>query len=203
MQVWVNTDSMQNVGDLAAELENAVAVPYAEIPHFAQSTVSGHAGRLLLGTLEEVPVLVMQGRFHFYEGHSMAALTLPVRVMRMLGDEMLIVTNAAGGVNPAYQPGDFMLIRDHINLPGLAGANPLIGPNEERFGERFPAIAHAYDAHPGNADVHALGASGGASACVCERRLRHEHVRADDVRRVRARANVPTLGECAHECGSR
>ncbi len=134
------------LGDLAAELENAVAVPYAEIPHFAQSTVSGHAGRLLLGTLEDVPVLVMQGRFHFYEGHSMAALTLPVRVMRMLGAETLVVTNAAGGVNPAYQPGDFMLIRDHINLPGLAGANPLIGPNEERFGERFPAIAHAYDA---------------------------------------------------------
>jgi purine-nucleoside phosphorylase len=134
------------LGDLAAELENAIAVPYAEIPHFAQSTVSGHAGRLLLGTLEDVPVLVMQGRFHFYEGHAMAALTLPVRVMRMLGAETLIVTNAAGGVNPAYQPGDFMLIRDHINLPGLAGANPLIGANEERFGERFPAIAHAYDA---------------------------------------------------------
>lgn len=134
------------LGDLAAELEDAVAVPYAEIPHFAQSTVSGHAGRLLLGTLEDVPVLVMQGRFHFYEGHSMAELTLPVRVMRMLGAETLIVTNAAGGVNPAYHPGDFMLIRDHINLPGLAGANPLIGANEERFGERFPAIAHAYDA---------------------------------------------------------
>jgi purine-nucleoside phosphorylase len=133
------------LGDLAAELENAVAIPYAEIPHFAQSTVSGHVGRLLLGMLEDVPVLVMQGRFHFYEGHSMAALTLPVRVMRMLGAETLLVTNAAGGVNPAYQPGDFMLIRDHINLPGLAGANPLIGPNEERFGERFPAIAHAYD----------------------------------------------------------
>lgn len=133
------------LGDLAAELEHAVAIPYAEIPHFARSTVSGHVGRLLLGQLEDMPVVVMQGRFHFYEGHTLSALTLPVRVMRMLGAGSLIVTNAAGGVNPAYHAGDFMLIRDHINLPGLAGANPLIGPNDERFGERFPAIARAYD----------------------------------------------------------
>ncbi len=133
------------LGDLATELDHAVAIPYAEIPHFARSTVTGHAGRLLIGKLEDVPVVVMQGRFHFYEGHTLSALTLPVRVMHMLGAGSLIVTNAAGGVNPAYNPGDFMLIRDHINLPGLAGASPLIGPNEERFGERFPALAHAYD----------------------------------------------------------
>ena len=88
----------------------------------------------------------MQGRFHFYEGYTLQALTLPVRVMRMLGAHTLIVTNAAGGLNPAYRPGDFMLIRDHINFLGLAGMNPLIGPNDERLGERFPALAKAYDA---------------------------------------------------------
>jgi len=91
-------------------------------------------------------VVVMQGRFHFYEGYTMQALTLPVRVMCMLGAHMLIVTNAAGGLNAAYRPGDFMLIRDHINFLGLAGVNPLIGPNDERLGERFPALAKAYDA---------------------------------------------------------
>jgi purine-nucleoside phosphorylase len=134
------------LGDLAAEVENAVSLPYAEIPHFARSTVAGHAGRLLIGTLEHVPVVVMQGRFHLYEGYDTQTLTFPVRVMHMLGAHTLIVSNAAGGVNPAYQPGDFMLMRDHIYLPGLAGANPLIGANDERFGVRFPPLAHAYDA---------------------------------------------------------
>ena len=133
------------LGDLAGEVRDAVAIPYAEIPHFARSTVPGHAGRLLIGKLENVPVVVMQGRFHFYEGYPLDVLTLPVRVMHLLGAQTLIVSNAAGGVNPAYKPGDFMLIRDHINLPGLAGANPLIGPNDERFGERFPPLARAYD----------------------------------------------------------
>jgi len=134
------------LGDLAAEVQDAAAIPYEEIPHFLRSTVVGHAGRLLIGKLENVPVVVMQGRFHFYEGYTMQALTLPVRVMRMLGAHMLIVTNAAGGLNAAYRPGDFMLIRDHINFLGLAGVNPLIGPNDERLGERFPALAKAYDA---------------------------------------------------------
>ena len=134
------------LGDLAAEVQDAAAIPYEEIPHFLRSTVVGHAGRLLIGKLENVPVVVMQGRFHFYEGYTMQALTLPVRVMRMLGAHMLIVTNAAGGLNAAYRPGDFMLIRDHINFLGLAGMNPLIGPNDERLGERFPALAKAYDA---------------------------------------------------------
>jgi len=133
------------LGDLAGEVRDAVAIPYAEIPHFVRSTVPGHAGRLLIGKLEDVPVVVMQGRFHFHEGYPLDVLTLPVRVMHLLGAHTLIVSNAAGGVNPAYRPGDFMLIRDHINLLGLAGANPLLGPNDERFGERFPPLARAYD----------------------------------------------------------
>ena len=134
------------LGDLAAQVEEAVVIPYEEIPHFARSTVAGHAGRLLVGTLAGMPVVAMQGRFHFYEGYSPQVLTLPIRVMFMLGARSLIVTNAAGGVNPAYRPGDFMLIRDHISLPGLAGVNPLLGLNDERFGDRFPPLAQAYDA---------------------------------------------------------
>lgn len=134
------------LGDLVYELGDAVAIPYEEIPHFARSTVAGHAGRLLIGMLEGVPVVVMQGRFHFYEGYPASVLAFPVRVMYMLGAHILIVSNAAGGVNPAYSPGHFMLLRDHIFFPGLAGANPLIVSNDERLGTRFPALAHAYDA---------------------------------------------------------
>lgn len=133
------------LGDLANELREATAIPYDQIPHFARSTVVGHAGRLLLGTLEDVPVVVMQGRFHFYEGYPLHVLTLPVRVMQRLGARTLIVSNAAGGINPTYRAGDFMVIRDHINMPGLAGMNPLTGPNDERFGTRFPPLADAYD----------------------------------------------------------
>lgn len=133
------------LGDLADEVHYATVIPYAEVPHFVRSTVPGHAGRLLVGTLEDVPVVVMQGRFHFYEGYPPQVLTFPVRVMHMLGAHTLIVTNAAGGINPAYHAGDFMLMRDHIYLPGLTGANPLMGPNDERFGERFPPLAKAYD----------------------------------------------------------
>ena len=134
------------LGDLANEVSHATAIPYAEIPHFLRSTVPGHAGRLLLGTVEDKLVVMMQGRFHFYEGYALEALTLPVRVMHELGAHTLIVTNAAGGLNPSYRPGDFMLLSDHINLPGMAGANPLVGTNDERFGTRFPALAKAYDA---------------------------------------------------------
>ncbi len=134
------------LGDLAQELEDVVAISYTEIPHFAHSTVAGHAGQLLIGNLEGIPVVAMQGRFHLYEGYTPQVLTFPVRVMSLLGAHTLIVTNAAGGVNPAYRPGDFMLIHDHIALPGLAGANPLIGSNDERFGVRFPPLAKAYDA---------------------------------------------------------
>jgi purine-nucleoside phosphorylase len=133
------------LGDLANELEQATAIPYAAVPHFAHSTVAGHAGRLLLGLLEGVPVVVMQGRFHLYEGYASQILTLPVLVMHMLGAEVLLVTNAAGGVNPAYRPGNFMLIRDHIYMPGLAGASPLVGQSDVRLGERFPSLTKAYD----------------------------------------------------------
>ncbi|TMC34895.1 MAG: purine-nucleoside phosphorylase [Chloroflexi bacterium] len=146
------------LGDLATEIAEPAIVPYADIPHFARSTVKGHAGRLIIGLLENVPVVAMQGRFHLYEGYHLQVLTLPVRVMRQLGAHTLIVTNAAGGVNPAYRPGDFMLIRDHINMPGLAGANPLLGPNDERFGGRFPPLAHAYDAQL-RALAHSIAAS--------------------------------------------
>ncbi|WP_420799306.1 purine-nucleoside phosphorylase [Ktedonospora formicarum] len=139
------------LGDLANEIENPIALSYEDIPHFARSTVPGHAGRLLLGSLAGVQVVAMQGRFHLYEGYSAVQVTLPVRVMRQLGVQTLIVTNAAGGVNPAYKPGDVMLIRDHIFLPGMVGMSPLVGPNDERFGVRFPAVANAY-----GADLRAL-----------------------------------------------
>src|SRR5438270_12786030 len=115
------------LGDLVAEMRHAVAIPYEEIPHFVHSTVVGHAGRLLIGMLENTPVVVMQGRFHSYEGYTLQEITLPVRVMYMLGAHTLIVSNAAGGVNPEYSPGDFMVLRDHIYLPGMAGQNPLQG----------------------------------------------------------------------------
>lgn len=134
------------LGDIANALRDVTAFPYAEIPHFARSTVVGHAGRLLLGYLDDVPVVAMQGRFHFYEGYTLPVVTFPVRVMHTLGAQTLLVTNAAGGLNLAYRPGDIMVMRDHINMPGLAGHNPLIGPNDERFGSRFPPLADAYDA---------------------------------------------------------
>jgi purine-nucleoside phosphorylase len=134
------------LGSMADEIDDAIAIPYAEIPHFAHSSVVGHAGRLVIGKLEGQPVVAMQGRFHFYEGYSLQTVTFPVRVMHGLGVHTLIVSNAAGGVNARYRPGDFMLIRDHINIPGMAGLNPLVGPNDERFGPRFPPLAGAYDA---------------------------------------------------------
>ncbi len=129
---------------LAEQIAGADVIPYAEIPHFPTSTVAGHAGRLVIGELAGVTVCAMQGRFHFYEGYAMQQVTLPVRVMRRLGVQTLIVTNAAGGVNPAFQVGDIMAIEDHINLVGMAGANPLIGPNLEEFGPRFPPVNRVY-----------------------------------------------------------
>jgi purine-nucleoside phosphorylase len=146
------------LGDLATEISESIVIPYAELPHFARSTVVGHAGRLIIGMLEGVPVVAMQGRFHLYEGYPLQVLTLPVRVMRQLGAHTLIVTNAAGGVNPVYRVGDFMLIRDHIYMPGLGGANPLAGSNDERLGERFPPMANAYDAEL-RAIAHAIAAA--------------------------------------------
>lgn len=129
---------------LAAQLTNVDVIPYAEIPHFPVSTVAGHAGRLIIGEIAGVSACVMQGRFHYYEGYSMQQVTFPVRVMQQLGIGVLIVTNAAGGLNPGFATGDIMLIEDHINLIGMAGANPLRGPNLEEFGSRFPAANRIY-----------------------------------------------------------
>jgi len=117
-------------------------VPYKDIPHFAPSTVDGHPGNLILGKIDEVPVVVMQGRIHYYEGHSMERVVYPTRMMAQMGIEKLILTNAAGGIDTKMQPGDFMLIRDHINL---TGGNPLIGPNISELGLRFPDMSEAYD----------------------------------------------------------
>lgn len=133
------------LGALAEEVSDAVTIPFGEIPNWPVSTVGGHKGRLVCGTLEGQPVMVMQGRIHYYEGYSMAQVTLPVRVMQRLGVETLIVTNAAGAINPAYVPGDVMLITDHINLMGIAGLNPLRGPNLDELGDRFPDMSQAYD----------------------------------------------------------
>ncbi|PLT34807.1 purine-nucleoside phosphorylase [Bacillus sp. V5-8f] len=129
------------LGVLADEIENPVKIPYQDIPEFPVSTVEGHAGQLVIGQLSGKLVVAMQGRFHFYEGYSMDKVTFPVRVMKLLGVETLIVTNAAGGVNESFQAGDLMLITDHINN---TGTNPLIGPNDERFGPRFPDLSEAY-----------------------------------------------------------
>ncbi|RPJ51704.1 MAG: purine-nucleoside phosphorylase [Chloroflexi bacterium] len=133
------------LGGLADQVESADLVPYQEIPFWPKSTVEGHQGRLVIGSLQGVPVVVQQGRAHFYEGYSMAEVTLPVRVMKRLGVETLIVTNAAGAINPGFEPGDVMLITDHINLVGMTGFNPLRGPNLEAFGPRFPDMSQAYD----------------------------------------------------------
>lgn len=130
---------------LAEAVEGGVAIPYGEIPHFPVTSVEGHAGRLILGWLEGQPVAVMQGRAHYYEGYSMAQVTFPVRVLQAMGIEVLIVTNAAGGLNPAFRAGDVMLIKDHINLIGMCGLSPLRGPNLDEFGPRFPDMSEAYD----------------------------------------------------------
>ncbi|MCL6570482.1 MAG: purine-nucleoside phosphorylase [Bacillus sp. (in: Bacteria)] len=129
------------LGVLADEIENPVKIPYHEIPDFPISTVEGHAGQLVFGLLNGVEVAVMQGRFHFYEGYSMDKVTFPVRVMKELGVDMLIVTNAAGGVNESFVAGDLMIITDHINN---MGTNPLIGPNDSQLGVRFPDMSEAY-----------------------------------------------------------
>lgn len=133
------------LGPLADQVQAAAIIPYADLPHWPVSTVPGHMGRLILGTLEGQAVAVMQGRAHYYEGYTMAQIGLPIRVMQRLGIEVLIVTNAAGAVNPAFVPGDLMLITDHINLIGMGGLNPLRGPNLEAFGPRFPDMSQAYD----------------------------------------------------------
>lgn len=129
------------LGELADNIEEPTTISYKEIPHFAQSTAIGHKGNFIIGKIAGVPVVAMQGRFHYYEGYPMEVVTFPVRVMKLIGIETLFVSNAAGGVNSTYHVGDLMLIRDHINmLP-----NPLIGPNNEHFGVRFPDMTRAYD----------------------------------------------------------
>ena len=133
------------LGRLADAVNKASLIPYQELPGWPISTVVGHAGRLVIGELESQLVLVMQGRVHYYEGYSMAQVTMPVRVMQRLGIEILIVTNAAGAIHPDFLPGDVMLITDHLNLAGMAGLNPLIGPNLDEFGPRFPDMSRAYD----------------------------------------------------------
>jgi purine-nucleoside phosphorylase len=129
---------------LAEQIEAPSVVPYAAIPYFPVSTVEGHTGQLVIGKLAGAVVCVMQGRFHYYEGYSLQQVTLPIRVMQRLGIQTLILTNAAGGMNPNFQVGDIMLIEDHINFPGMAGHNPLRGPNLAAFGVRFPATNHIY-----------------------------------------------------------
>jgi purine-nucleoside phosphorylase len=133
------------LGPLAESVENAIYIPFGELPSWPVSTVFGHQGRLVIGALEQVNVMVMQGRSHFYEGYDITQIGLPVRVMQRLGIQTLIVTNAAGAVNPAYDPGDLMLISDHLNLIGMAGNSPLRGPNLDEFGPRFPDMSQAYD----------------------------------------------------------
>ena len=133
------------LGAVADSVEDAASIPFGEIPHWAVSTVEGHKGRLLLGKLEGQNVFLMQGRIHFYEGYTMAQVTFPVRVMQRMGVETLIVTNAAGAINPEFVPGDVMLITDHLNLIGMTGMNPLYGPNLDEFGPRFPDMSQAYD----------------------------------------------------------
>lgn len=134
------------LNSLADTIDGPDIIPTADIPNWPVSTVPGHAGRLVIGTLEGQSVLVLQGRTHFYEGYPMDRVTLPIRVMAALGISTIIVTNASGGLNPDYEPGDLMLIRDHLNFPGMAGNNPLRGPNDEAVGPRFPDMTAPYDA---------------------------------------------------------
>jgi purine-nucleoside phosphorylase len=133
------------LGGLANRIEQPVFIPSAQLPHWPISTVPGHEGRLVVGNLEGLPVMVMQGRVHYYEGYSMDQIVLPVRVMQRLRIEILIITNAAGAVNQNFEPGQVMLITDHLNIIGMSGLNPLRGPNLDEFGPRFPDMSASYD----------------------------------------------------------
>lgn len=132
------------LGELAEAIENQVVISTHDIPNWPQSTVKGHKGSLVIGQLEGKNVIVLQGRTHFYEGHNISQLGLPVRVMHKLGIKTLILTNAAGGINSTFTPGDIMLITDHIGLLTMTGTNPLLGPNLDEFGPRFPDMSHIY-----------------------------------------------------------
>ena len=129
------------LGNFSEEMQIEVAIPYREIPHFPVSTVDGHSGKLLLGTIKGKSVVAMAGRFHYYEGYSAAEVIFPIRVMKFLGIETLLLSNAAGGVNPGFKVGDLMMIHDHISF---ATANPLLGSNEPAFGPRFPDMSQPY-----------------------------------------------------------
>lgn len=133
------------LGDLADLVEDAVRIPYSDVPFWPRATVQGHAGMLVCGRLFGAEVMILQGRVHYYEGNSMAEITLPVRVMKRLGIDVLVLTNAAGAINPDFAPGDVMLITDHIAMIGMAGMNPLRGPNLDEFGPRFPDMSQVYD----------------------------------------------------------
>ncbi len=133
------------LGSLAEMVIDPMIIPYHDIPHFPQSTVQGHSGQFVVGELQGKSVIVMQGRVHYYEGYSPSQITFPIRVLKLLGVEKLIVTNAAGGINRSFNAGELMLIDDHINFIGMAGVHPLRGPNLEEFGTRFPDMSQAYD----------------------------------------------------------
>ena len=134
------------LGALAQDIRADVTLPYADIPHFPHSTVQSHAGRLVCGKLSGKTVMAMEGRIHFYEGYSLREVTFPVRVMRRLGAEILVVTNAAGGLNESFSTGDLMALTDHLNIMGMAGQSPLVGPDEPELGVRFLDMLSAYDA---------------------------------------------------------
>lgn len=133
------------LGGLSKCLQNPEVVKYEDIPMFPKSTVEGHAGELVFGELNGIQVVCMRGRFHSYEGYDIKETALPIRVMYLLGIKYLLVTNAAGGLNPTYNVGDMMIMNDHLNMPGLAGKHPLVGPNDARFGERFTPLVNCYD----------------------------------------------------------
>lgn len=133
------------LGDLAQSITDAVSIPYEQIPFFAPATVEGHRGELVIGRLGSRDIALMNGRLHYYEGYSLQQVTFPIRVLKQIGCNTLIITNAAGGLNPAFNVGDLMLITDHINLPGFAGNSPLFGPNNPALGGRFPDMHNAYD----------------------------------------------------------
>lgn len=133
------------LSSLADSVQKAVYIAYSDLPNFPVSTVQGHVGRFVIGELDGSPVLVMQGRIHYYEGYTMGQVTLPVRVMQRMGIPFVVVTNAAGGVHPDFEPGDVMLITDQLNLMGMSGLNPLMGPNLDEIGPRFPDMSQPYD----------------------------------------------------------
>ena len=145
MQPTIGLVLGSGLGKLADQLDDRRVIPYADIPGWPRSTVHGHQGNLVIGVLEGQVVAAQQGRAHYYEGYSLQEVTFPIRVMNELGIGTVILTNAAGGVNPAYEVGDLMLLEDHVNLPGMVGANPLMGPNDDELGLRFVGMSQSYD----------------------------------------------------------